>query len=93
MDPPKIRFLTKIWHPNIDSETGAMCMLERGWGPFLTLKTTLLAILVMLGSPEPDDPQDAIVAKQYKTNHAEFIRTARHWTNAYARPQLEDEGF
>lgn len=24
--PPKMRFLTKIWHPNISSQTGAICL-------------------------------------------------------------------
>ena len=34
-----------------------------------------------------DDPQDAVVAKQYKSNKVEFEATAKYWTETYASPQ------
>jgi ubiquitin-conjugating enzyme (huntingtin interacting protein 2) len=44
----------------------------------------LLSLQALLAAAEPDDPQDAVVANQYKNNHFIFVRTARHWTNIYA---------
>lgn len=27
-EPPKMKFMTKIWHPNISSQTGAICLVR-----------------------------------------------------------------
>jgi ubiquitin-conjugating enzyme (huntingtin interacting protein 2) len=85
-NPPKVKFLTKIWHPNISSVTGAICLdiLKDQWAAAMTLRTVLLSLQALLAAAEPDDPQDAVVANQYKNNHFIFVKTARHWTNVYA---------
>ncbi|KAF8390705.1 hypothetical protein HHK36_025232 [Tetracentron sinense] len=65
-EPPKMQFITKVWHPNISSQNGAICLdiLKDQWSPALTLKTALLSLQALLSAPEPDDPQDAVVAQQ-----------------------------
>ena len=50
----------------------------------MTLRTVLLSLQALLAAAEPDDPQDAVVAKQYKEEPEIFKLTARHWTNVYA---------
>ena len=50
----------------------------------MTLRTVLLSLQALLAAPEPDDPQDAVVANQYKESSDAFANTARHWTCAYA---------
>lgn len=37
-----------------------------------------------MSAPEPDDPQDAVVAKQYKSDYQTFCATAKYWTETYA---------
>ncbi|KAI5407544.1 Phosphatidylinositol/phosphatidylcholine transfer protein sfh6, variant 4, partial [Lathyrus oleraceus] len=65
-EPPKMKFTTKVWHPNISSQSGAICLdiLKDQWSPALTLKTALLSVQALLSAPQPDDPQDAVVAQQ-----------------------------
>ncbi|GIM02510.1 hypothetical protein Vretimale_7392, partial [Volvox reticuliferus] len=89
--PPKMTFLTKVWHPNVSSQSGAICLdiLKDQWSPVLTLKTALLCLQALLASPQPDDPQDAVVAKQYLDDFETYKKTARYWTEAFANPKAD----
>ncbi len=55
MAPPKVRFLTKIYHPNID-KLGRICLdiLKDKWSPALQIRTVLLSIQALLSAPNPD---------------------------------------
>uniref|UniRef100_A0A673UHF8 Uncharacterized protein n=1 Tax=Suricata suricatta TaxID=37032 RepID=A0A673UHF8_SURSU len=79
-------FITKIWHPNISSVTGAICLdiLKDQWAAAMTLRTVLLSLQALLAAAEPDDPQDEVVANQYKQNPEMFKQTARLWAHVYA---------
>ena len=69
-----MKFDTKIWHPNISSQTGAICLdiLQDEWSPALTIRTALLSLQALLCVPEPNDPQDAVVAGEYKDDRAKY---------------------
>mmetsp|Transcript_27729 Transcript_27729/g.40969 ORF Transcript_27729/g.40969 Transcript_27729/m.40969 type:complete len:219 (+) Transcript_27729:125-781(+) len=94
-EPPKMKFVTKIWHPNISSQTGAICLdiLKDQWSPALTIKTALLSLQALLCSPEPDDPQDAEVAKMYKEDKTTFDHTAKFWTETYAKETNKEDAI
>ncbi|KAK3363484.1 ubiquitin-conjugating enzyme E2 35 [Lasiosphaeria hispida] len=87
MTPPKIRFLTKIFHPNVD-KLGRICLdvLKNNWSPALQIRTILLSIQALLGAPNPDDPLAPDVAKSWKENEQAAIATAREWTQKHAVP-------
>jgi ubiquitin-conjugating enzyme (huntingtin interacting protein 2) len=87
--PVKMKFITKVYHPNVSSASGAICLdiLKDAWSPVLTLKSTLISLQSLLCSPEPNDPQDAEVAKHYTTSKHSFEETAIYWTKTYATPK------
>lgn len=86
--PPKVKFITRIWHPNISSATGAICLdiLKDQWAAAMTIRTVLLSLQTLLAVPEANDPQDAVVAKQYIENIELFESTARYWVYIFALP-------
>lgn len=90
-----MRFITKIWHPNISSATGAVCLdiLKDQWAAAMTLRTALLSIQALLAAPEPDDPQDAVVAMQFKKSGEIYKSTAAHWTAVYANGPYKNSEY
>ncbi|XP_073116542.1 uncharacterized protein [Elaeis guineensis] len=85
MAAPKVRFLTKIYHPNID-KLGRICLdiLKDKWSPALQIRTVLLSIQALLSAPNPDDPLSDNIAKHWKANEAEAVEKAKDWTRLYA---------
>jgi ubiquitin-conjugating enzyme E2 N len=85
MAPPKVRFLTKIYHPNVD-KLGRICLdiLKDKWSPALQIRTVLLSIQALLSAPNPDDPLDNNVAEVWKRDEQEAIRRAREFTQSFA---------
>ena len=75
MAPPKVRFLTKIFHPNVD-KLGRICLdiLKDKWSPALQIRTVLLSIQALLSAPNPDDPLDNNVAELWKKNEPEALK-------------------
>lgn len=60
MEPPKVRFVTPVYHPNIDAE-GRICLdilnppPKGAWKPSLNISTVLSSIALLLSEPNPDD--------------------------------------
>lgn len=85
MVPPKVRFMTKIYHPNIDKLGRiGLDVLQDRWSPALQIRRILLSIQALLSAPYPDDPLAVDVAEQWRENEGEAIETARLWTMLFA---------
>ncbi|VDP69053.1 unnamed protein product [Schistosoma mattheei] len=78
MTAPKVRFTTKLYHPNID-RLGRICLdiLKDKWSPALQIRTVLLSIQALLSAPNPEDPLDGEVASHWKQNEPEALAKGR----------------
>jgi hypothetical protein len=85
---PDVQLLMQVWHPNISSQTGAICLdiLKDAWSPALGIKTALISLQLLLQCPAPDDPQDAQVAQQYLNDPKEYRKQAIQWTRMFWLP-------
>ena len=84
--PPKVRFLTKVWHPNVNLK-GGICIdiLKDKWTASLMARTVLLSISSLLAMPNPDDPLVPEIAKIYKTDIETYNNIAKMWTVNHAK--------
>lgn len=72
-EPPKVKCLNKIYHPNIDLE-GNVCLniLRADWKPVLDINAVIYGLIVLFVQPNPDDPLNKEAAQILRTNARQF---------------------
>jgi ubiquitin-conjugating enzyme E2 N len=85
MAAPKVRFMTKLFHPNID-KLGRVCLdiLKDKWSPALQIRTVLLSIQALLSAPNTEDPLEHAIAELWEKDQPAAEAKARAWTKKYA---------
>jgi len=93
--PPKMKFETPIWHPNV-YENGEVCisilhppeedstgyeLASERWSPVQTPATILLSVISMLSGPNDESAANIEAAKQFRDDPKAFKRRCRRCVN------------
>ena len=84
--PPKIQFLTPIFHPNINC-AGIICMdllHSENWIPIIPITDIFVKIISLLSNPSPDNVRGSCVANMFLSDPEEYKKVAAEWTRRYA---------
>ena len=75
IDPPKIKCINKIYHPNIDLD-GNVCLniLREDWSPVLSLNSVLIGLNFLFLEPNPNDPLNKEAANMLVKDKKQFER-------------------
>ena len=67
--PPSVKFLSKMFHPNIYRD-GKICVdiLQGEWSPAQNIRTILVSIRSLLMDPNPNSPANRDAAVLFKDN-------------------------
>ncbi|CAN9290795.1 unnamed protein product [Alternaria alternata] len=84
--PPTAQFRTRLWHPNIDEATGAVCVetLKRDWSSSLKLRDVLVTISCLLIQPNPASALNEAAGKLAVEDWEGYCRRAKLMTDIHA---------
>ena len=87
---PKIRFLTPIYHLNVNSSSNACGIgairpnFINSWNPSSSIREILIKLYTIFYNQNPDSPFDINKAKEYEENKSLFELKAKYFTKKYA---------
>lgn len=90
-EPPKVKCVQKIYHPNIDLE-GNVCLniLREDWKPVLNLNAVIVGLQFLFLEPNASDPLNKEAANDLASDRERFRRNVR---SAMAGGSVKGESF
>ncbi|MCJ1453984.1 Ubiquitin-conjugating enzyme E2 7 [Mycoblastus sanguinarius] len=91
LNPPSMRFLGEVWHPNV-YPTGLVCIsilhapgddphhyekASERWSPIQSVEKILISVMSMLAEPNDESPANIEAAKMWRDRREEFERVVR----------------
>jgi ubiquitin-conjugating enzyme E2 N len=88
--PPKVRFWTKIYHPNIDRLGRVrLDVLAERWTPALQIRTVLISIQALMSAPNPEEALNNEAGEHWKRDECGALQKASDWNRLYAMPHRD----
>ncbi|KAG8732195.1 hypothetical protein FRC11_000081 [Ceratobasidium sp. 423] len=77
-EPPKVKCIPKIYHPNVDLE-GNVCLniLREDWKPVLNLNSVMVGLQYLFLEPNAEDPLNKEAAEELRKNRDQFIANVK----------------
>ncbi|CAG0915781.1 unnamed protein product [Notodromas monacha] len=90
LQPPIVRFLTRVFHPNVSrhGDIGVDC-IRHNWTVALSISTVLLSIQSIFTDPYTEVCMEPAIGRLYKENNSLFQSIARFWTRKYASHHIK----
>ncbi|KAF8514745.1 E2 ubiquitin-conjugating enzyme [Gautieria morchelliformis] len=78
-EPPKVKCIPKIYHPNVDLE-GNVCLniLREDWKPVLNLNSVMVGLQYLFLEPNADDPLNKEAAEDLRRNRETFAHNVKN---------------
>ena len=76
--PPAVKFLSKIFHPNVYGD-GKICLdiLQNQWSPIYDIAAILTSIQSLLSDPNPQSPANSEASTLFESDKREYHRRVR----------------
>ena len=93
--PPKVLFVTPVFHPNVLFKSGEICLdilKPDAWTPAWTLQSVCRAVMALLSHPEADSPLNCDCGNLIRNNDMRGYRSvAKMYTSMHAHAKPPDE--
>lgn len=81
---PEAKFITKMFHPNINSD-GHVCMqLLNSWKEKTTMENIFYGIIDLLDNPVPEGGYSNDARKELEKDYDKYMETVEEYTEKYA---------
>ena len=87
-EPPEVKMITKVYHPNINSTSGKICvniLKKEVWAPTNSIQSVLLSLQGLLTNPNTKDPLMGEINNIYLEDIDKYNETVREWVKLYAQ--------
>lgn len=82
--PPKVRWLTNTWHPNIHNKNVCVGILGKDWSPSNSLVDVIETLRILLAAPNPNDPLNRQAARELRENIDQFKTRVQEHVSKHA---------